>query len=531
MGPLVFAVALLVAAAPAKTLRMGAVGNLDGGLQRDLRTSGAPSAIAGMILRGMTYYDADVRMRCALCEAFPTVANGGVVDEADPEGKPGQAVTFRLKDARWDNGDPVTAQDFVLAWTVGRAENSGYAWRTRLRDEIWSVTALDARTLVVHRRGRSCEPGDFRISPLPSRLTTVDKGVSPYVQGPATSGLYNGPYRVAEAAKDRVVLARNDHWKGERPAYDRVELAVKPDQAGIVQGLIDGEFDFLPNAALATANEIARRAPGRSIQVRRAGRALMQVTMNLDDPLVADVRVRQALLAALDRENLAGLFDAKAEAATSFLTRRFPYFDPSVPDVDNRRDEAARLLDAAGWRLGADGFRHDPSGRPLRPRLAVQRSHAEAPFVAALLESWRRLGVEAVREPWTGIGQHTGEAPPTLALFGYLLEGASNIDHHVLASRSVPKAGETSSGLNIFRYRNAEVDAATDQLDGGCPADVAPLYATLQRRVNEDLPFLPLFFAPEAHLLPPDMLPPRRTVIFMPSDEIETWRVRDARVS
>lgn len=545
-GQLRIALAALLVSLPvptpaAQVLRIGVIGELSG-THANLRTTGSANLAAGMAARGLTYFDGRVSMACLLCDVLPTTANGGVVDDVTPEGETGQKVTFRLKpNLRWDDGTPLTARDFVLAWTVGRAPDSAYAWRSRLAEEIWSVTAPDDRTLVVRRRGRSCRPNDFRFAPLPSRLEAAlvaddvrgyaDKSL--YVKSPTTRGLYNGPYRVAGftgAPNERqsIVLERNPHWAGAKPAFDRVEFVYRRTAAAMAEALAAGEVDLMANASLDLADQVARSAPGRFVDLRREGRVLMQVALNHDDPRLADVRVRRALLEALDRPGLAASFGPKTVAATSFLTQRFPYFDKRIASGPGRTGEAARLLDEAGWKPGPDNIRRAADGRTLSFRLAVQRSQIDKPFVASIVDAWRRIGVEARIEPWGGIGQLTAKDPPPMALFGYLLEGATDIDFEVFGSRSIPRQDEVRNGLNIFRYRNAEVDRVVELMRGACDAtELAPAYAMLQRRVAEDLPLLPLFFMPEAHLLPPNLVPPpQQRIAYLLTEEVESWRLR-----
>lgn len=524
-------------------LRIGVIGEL-AGTHANLRTTASAGLVAGMAARGLTYFDGQVSMACLLCDVLPTAANGGVVDDVTPEGEAGQRVTFRLKPGlKWDDGTPLTARDFVLAWTVGRAPDSAYAWRSRLAEEIWSVTAPDDRTVEVRRRGRSCRPNDFRFAPLPSRLEGAlaagdARGYahkSLYVTAPTTRGLYNGPYRVsgftgAPGDRQRLVLERNPHWAGPKPTFDRVEFVYRPTAAAMAQALAAGEVDLMANASLDIADEVARSAPGRFVDVRRAGRPLMQVALNHDDPRLADARVRRALLEALDRPALAASFGPKTVAATSFLTPRFPHFDKTIAAGSGRTGAAARLLDEAGWTLDADDIRRAADGRTLSFRLAVQRSQIDKPFVAAIVDAWRGIGVEARIEPWGGIAQLTASNPPPMALFGYLLEGATDIDFEVFGRRSIPRPDEVRNGLNIFRYRNAEVDRVVELMRGACDAaELAPAYATLQRRVAEDLPLLPLFFMPEAHLLPPGLVPPQEgRLAYLLTEEVESWRWRSA---
>jgi peptide/nickel transport system substrate-binding protein len=533
------AAALLIAeASPAeRLLRIGVIGTI-AGTHPDIPNGGSPYLVSGLAARSLTYFDSDVRMACLLCTELPTVENGGVFEDMDPEGRPGQKVVFQLTPGlRWDDGTPLTAQDFVEAWQVGRRPENGYAWRSRLSDEIWSVSAPDDRTLEIRRRGRSCVPSDFRFMPIPRHLEGAWSADDPssyranslYLRAPTTPGLYNGPYRVtryeASAEDQHILLERNPHWRGGDPGFDRIEIVYRPTMDAMASAISERRIDLLMNAPMELADLAERQYPQHYYVLRRPGRTLMQVSLNHDDPRLADPRVRRALLLALNRARLARSFSPQAVPATSFLTHRFPWFEPSLGGPAGGRLEAMRLLDEAGWPPGPDGLRGKGPGQTLTFRLAIQRARFDDEFVADLVGAWRDVGIGISVEPWGGIAQLTGNDPPPLALFGYTLEGGVNIDFHVFDSHSVPLDGEVRNGLNIFRYRSDDTDRIIARLRDACdPGELEEAYRNLQVRIAQDLPLLPLFFLPEAHLLPHGLLPSDtgRAQLLLPQ-EIELW--------
>jgi peptide/nickel transport system substrate-binding protein len=520
-----------------QALRIGVVGAWTGA-QPNISQGPGAAAIGALAARGLTYYDGDIEMRCLLCETTPSTENGLVTPDRDPEGRVGQRVLFRLKAGlKWDDGAPLTAADFVEAWRLGREEANGYFWRSRLSDEIWSVSAVDDRTLEVRRRGVSCTPSDFRFAPIPTHLEgrrgpsdlASYRAASLHLKAPTNRGLYAGPYRVAtvdpQAGNERVTLERNPHWPGTAPRYDRVEIVYRANVDALREAAEEGLVDLVPDIGATAAVSAAGKAPERLAAIVRPGRTLMQATLNLDDPRLRDARVRQALLLAVDRDELARLHSDMAAATRSFVTDRFPYFMDVLPTGSDAA-RAERLLEAAGWRRGTDGVRRR-GDEALSFRLAVSRGHLDSAWVTRLIESWKAIGVRVTPEPFTGIGQLTGEAPPALAVFGYTLEGGGSIDFHVFDSASIPKLGEVRNGLNIFRWRNPAVDGLTAQLRENCAAPVVgSALRELQGHVATGLPLLPLFFMPEGHLVPRDLGSgydgaKTQPVVFQ---EIETWR-------
>lgn len=523
----------------ASELRVGVVGRF-AGFNPDVIADGPTQPASGFVIRPLLHFDGHINLACLVCENLPTRANGGVTDDTDPEGRPGQRVRFRIRhEARWDDGAPVVAEDFVLAWRAGRDAANRYAWRSRLSEEIWDARAVSEREFEVRRRGRSCAPADFRFAPLPSRLVQAggqDPGSLVRATGASGDqirrGFYTGPYRPAsvsrEADGDRVVLERNPFWRGPRPAYDTVVVVYRMTPDALRKAVLEGHVDLVSPASPALALEAQAAHPDRLNAVVRPGRSLLQVSVNLDNPVLKDIRVRRALLLSLDRAALAASISPGAAPAQSFLSARFPHFEALLAPSSPTLEQAQALLEQAGWTQAADGVRRSAGGAPLRLRLAVQPSRLNTPVVDQIVQSWRALGVEAVVEPWTGIAQHTGEQPPPLALFGYTLEGGANIDHDVFDSASIPRRGEVRNGLNIFRWRNAEVDRLVALLREECePAARAAALRALQRRVADELPMLPLVFLPEAHILPAALAPPDASrVELVSSREVERWTVR-----
>ena len=90
------------------------------------------------------------------------------------------------------------------------------------------------------------------------------------------------------------------------------------------------------------------------------------LTPNHDNPLLADKRMRQALMYALDRDALTQqLFGGRQEVALTNINPLDWIFTDKVRTYTHDPAQAAALLDAAGWTMGTDGLRHDVDGKPL----------------------------------------------------------------------------------------------------------------------------------------------------------------------
>ena len=116
---LLFASTLALPSARADRLTVG-VSQYAASLNHLLEASVAQSYLLGMTTRPLTLYDAEWNLVCGLCTRLPSFENGLAQRQPLEGGGMGVAVTYELKpDLTWDDGTPVTAQDFKLAWEIG----------------------------------------------------------------------------------------------------------------------------------------------------------------------------------------------------------------------------------------------------------------------------------------------------------------------------------------------------------------------------------------------------------------------------
>ena len=164
------AVALL--SAPAlhaqdKTLNIG-VSQFAATLHPSIEPAVAKSMVLDMARRPLTTFDADWELICMLCTELPSIENGLAVLETTPEGKDGIAVTYTLQpDATWGDGTPITTEDVMFTWEVGRHEQSAFANIEAYR-EIYGIDVVDEKTFTLHidKVGfRYNAVNDFRILP------------------------------------------------------------------------------------------------------------------------------------------------------------------------------------------------------------------------------------------------------------------------------------------------------------------------------------------------------------------------------
>ena len=313
-----------------------------------------------------------------------------------PDG--GMDVTWKLRPGvKWHDGKPHTSAD--VKFTVD-AINKG-DWKPESTDgfdRIASVDTPDSLTAVVHyKEVYAPYQMQFFRGTLPKHLLEgrdIDKA-NDYNRNP----LGTGPYRIAEWKTGEYVLLEKVQGLLARPriSEDRPHPVSLPP-----------EHDDAHQPA-----QVRRGAPGRARAVGQGARAARtspalrlnqvlgngyeHVTLNERHfPPFADVRVRQALAHAIDRELLVRtILDSLVTTVNGPIQPLSWAYEPNVRRYDYDTAAANRLLDEAGWKRGADGIRAK-DGKPLAFTLITQAGFAIRENVAqAIQRQFRDVGVNA----------------------------------------------------------------------------------------------------------------------------------------
>ncbi|HEX7335920.1 MAG TPA: ABC transporter substrate-binding protein [Gemmatimonadales bacterium] len=309
--------------------------------------------------------------------------------------------------ARWHDGVPVTARDVVF--TIGRAKDPTIAPRlANLLRNVVSVTAESDRRVVFRFSQPYSEQlydATFHVAPIPAHLLDSlpppELARSAYAANPVGSG----PYRWVRSVPGQYVeLAANRDFFLGRPKLDRVILRTASDPAARVNLLLSGEADATDNIP-PPAENLRRMAAAPHLRlISVPGPTLGYLLFNQRDPrnrsrphpILADVRVRRAITAALDRRLLVqAIFGTHATVPYGpvspilWIRNRAP-----EPEQQDTR-EARRLLATAGWGdSDGDGIL-DREGQPLRLQLIHPNTSAIRRQMSLLIqEQLRPLGIQ-----------------------------------------------------------------------------------------------------------------------------------------
>jgi peptide/nickel transport system substrate-binding protein len=540
--------ALLLASAPAfaqqKDELVIGVAQFPAALHPNLESHVVQSLVLGMTQRPFTVYDADWKLICMLCTELPDKAKGTAREYTTADGKPGWAIDYAIDPrAKWGDGTPITTRDVQFVYDVGKNPDAG-ANNQEMYRTFDKLEIKDERKFTFYTNKRECDYqglSDFELVPAHIEKPIYDQGAKEYRNRTAyqaqsvNPALWFGPYVVSRVEPGAtIVLERNPHWWGKPGAFRRIVFRTIENTAALEANLLSGAIDYIAGedgVTLDQALAFEKRHGDRYNVVYRPGLIYEHVDLFLENPLLTDVRVRQALLMGINRDAMsARLFEGKQPVAQGGVNPLDVVHDPKTPiyPFDPRR--AAALLDAAGYRPGPGGIRVNAAGQPLSLDLMTTAGNRVRELVETVIQSdLKQIGVDIKikNEPaQVFFGTTMRERKfGAMGMFAWV-SSPKNIPYTTLHSSMIPTPANNFSGQNYTGFKNAEMDTVLDRIRVECADDVqAQLWSRIQSLYAEELPVLPLYFRTNPYIMPKNLKGVRPTGHQFPSTLwVEDWR-------
>ncbi|HVO58853.1 MAG TPA: ABC transporter substrate-binding protein [Dongiaceae bacterium] len=430
-------------------------------------TDGQSQRLDGLLFSGLVARDAQMNLHGDLAASWET---------PDP-----LTYIFHLQpNVKFHDGRPLTSADvkatfdFILNPASKSPKRGGFRM-------ISQIETPDPLTVVFHLK----EPyASFLWNLLPSAA-----GIVPANAGAdfARHPIGSGPFRfVSQSQDEEVRLARNPEYFGTPPAIETVRFRIVPDAVVRALELRKGSADLEMSSLSPDLIPVLIEQPQLALS-ERPGTNVAYLGINLEDKLLARREVRQALAYASDREALVKfLLHGQARVADGILPPSHWAYEPDTRKYSHDARQAEKLLDAAGLPRGANGIRF---------HLTLKTSTEEQARLvgAALQEQWRQVGVELELRPLELATLFADVAHGNFQLTYLRWVGANNdpdVFEFVFSSKRFPP-----DGANRGHYRNARVDALTDQIRVEADREKRrALCSEVQKILAEDLPYLPMWF-------------------------------------
>ena len=393
---------------------------------------------------------------------------------------PGTYVFHLHHGAVFHDGRPLTSKD--VKWTFDSLlQGKIRSTKSAVYKYVDHIDAPNDDTVIFHMK----EPD----STLLWNLSDGAMGIVPYGSGDEITlhPIGSGPFKFVSAETDReVVLERNAGYWGGAPKLARVRFAVVPDETTEALELRKGSGDISINSFL-TPDTIVTLAQDPNLTVEQgAGTRLAYLGFNLRDPILSNVRVRQAIAYALDRRPMIEyLWRNEAQPARSILPVQSWAYNGNIPPYDHDPDKANQLLDTAGYpRVNGVRF-HITMKTSTDPNTRL--------MVAVMQQQFRDVGIALDIRSFEFATFFSDVQHGAFQMYGLRWIGGNedpDIFEYAFHSSKFPP-----NGANRDYYSNPRVDALIDKARQEIDPKVRkPLYDDVQKILAEELPYINLWY-------------------------------------
>ena len=450
-----------------------------------LASDSASHEVADLLYVSLLRYDKDIKLECMAAERYEVLEDG-------------KRIRFWIRPGiRWTDGVELTAEDvaFTYRLMIDPKTPTAYAEDYKAVADFTVTGRYSFEVGYAEPFARALVTWAGAILPR-HLLAGQDLMNTRYAREPVGAG----PYKLASwEAGRRVVLDVNPDYFEGRALIDQVVYRIIPDTATMFLELKSGGLDMMaltPQQYLYQTSGAAWDADWRKFKYLSF--AYTYMGYNLKSPFFADVRVRQAIAHAVNKEDI-----IKGALLGLGLPTVGPYkpgtwmYDDTIADYAFDPALAQKMLAEAGWQdRNGDGVLEDASGRPFHFTILTNQGNDQRVKTATIIQSQLAavgIKVEIRTVEWASfIKEFVDKGNFDALILGWnITQDPDNFDvWH--SSRAVP------GGLNFVGYKNPEVDALLER--GRHTVDEArrkPIYDAFQQILHRDQPYL-FLYAPYA---------------------------------
>ncbi len=409
-----------------------------------LATDASSHAIAGQIYNGLVKYDKNLNIVGDLAERI----------SVSPDGL---QITFHLRrGVKWHDDFPFTSRDVLYTYRVIVDPRTPTAYSEDFK-QVKSVSAPDDYTVrVTYASPFAPALASWGASILPAHLLEgKDITRSPLARRPVGTG----PYRFREwVAGQKVVLDANPDYFEGRPYISRYIYRIIPDTSTMYMELKAGSIDMMGLTPVQYARQtLTPDFASRFNKYRYPSSSYVYMGYNLRHPLFGDKRIRQALTAAINKDELIQgvLFGMGRKAHGPIVPGRWAY-NPHVRDIAYDPQRAVQLLARAGWRKKNAEGTLVKNGKPFSFTILTNQGNQQRLLTAQIIQQRLRfVGVDAkirVVEWATFLKEFVDKGNFEVVMLGW--STTPDPDMYDVWHSSKTRPGE----LNFIGFRNAEID-------------------------------------------------------------------------
>ena len=414
--------------------------------------------------------------------------------------------TFHLKDAKFHNGDPVTAESFKRGWqrlvdpSMTTPGEIGYHLSPVVgydemaqgsAKEISGLTCPDDKTFVVTLSAPMadflavcCHPG---LAPVPQ--AAIDDRDS-FLLAP----IGNGPFMMDGKweSGQYINVKRFEDYYGDKPALDAINFSIQKDPKTAYSELEAGNMDFcqIPTGRIQELSEkFGKSVDGYTISPSRqallgAEASVYFLAVNLEDETMANKDLRHAMSLAINRQNIVDtLFESGREPADNVFPPIIDKKGGSWEFAEYDPEKAKQIIDEKGL-----------AGTTVK--LSYNSGGGHEDIMSCIQADLQTVGltVEQDTKEWAAYLQGLTDGSFQLGRMGWIA------DYPTLDNFIYPNFYSTADN-NFSRYNNPEVDAAIDAARAIADEDERKdAYRKINQMVADDMPIIPIMFYAHQHV-------------------------------
>ena len=426
----------------------------------------------------------------------------------------GLTWTFHLRDAKWSDGKPVVAEDFVYAWNrlVNPDTGADYEYMLDMvkgyEEKKLDISAPDEKTFVVNLNVKCPYFEEICAFPavMPVRKDAVE-GTDNWTNSPDTL-ISNGPYVLKDWKHNQVIeMEKNpEYYDGDSVKAEKLAFHLQDDQNAIYASYRSGDLDFIESVP---QEEVQKLLETKELKVCPYV-GTYYVVFNVEKEPFNDARVRKAFSLVVDRDFIvkqvsgkgeepasgyvpSGVYDADGAEGDDFRTVGGDYYSTKVEDYEKNVEEAKKLMEEAGYKDG-EGF---PQVEYLYNTNEGHKAIAEA-----LQNMWQeKLGVQVTlqNQDWNVFLTERKQGNFSIARSGWIADyndPMSFIDMWM-----------TGGGNNDAQYKNPKYDefvkaakATSDQAER-----MENMHKAEDILVGEDAVVAPIYFYTNSYMMKPNV--------------------------
>ena len=421
-----------------------------------------------------------------------------------------QVTTYKIKpEAKWSDGVDINSDDFEYLWKSITTEGFDVA-STAGYDQIESVTGqgADKKTVVATYSKPFADWQSLFTNILPAHYMKAQESKYGGAKGAwekalkETLPISGGPWLLQSFDKTSkvVTLVRNDKYWGAKPHLDKLIYQILPESTTQPDALKNGEVDLIyPQPQSDLVKQVKAQSDVTS-QVN-FGLSFEHLDFNTQNQFLKDLKVRQAVAHALDRDAIVKAGPAQFDPTASVLNNRMwvtnqkEYKDNAGEYATRDVAKAKSLLQEAGYTPGSDGIM-TKGGQKLSLRFTTTAGNKLRENTGILIKSeLKEVGID-VRIDNSPSQVYFGERLPggnfDIALFAWVSTPFPSGNYSIYHS-ATPSNRQSNYGLLNDPRIDAALDKANSELDH---QKVADMYNQIDQYCWEDMVTIPLYQKP-----------------------------------